>query len=562
MSETGPAPLPGSTPVSRPTAGDLAWTAALAVVLSVLSVWVTAGAWADIFRIVQRDEEASHIMLVPAVFACLWWTNRHRLRGAAVRFPWAGTLVVAAGWGLSFYGQLTAQQVFWHLGAVVCLVGCVTAVVGVAVVLRMWQTFLVLAFLVPIPGSIRQPIALEMQAAAAWLTEQVIFLLGLPIERAGNLLVFNGVEVGIAEACNGMRMIAMLFLICYLFIFLDRLRPWVMVLLLVLSPGLAIVCNMIRLVPTVLLYGYASQDTADVFHDLLGWAMVGVAYGLLVLLVALMRWTLLPVDRPKAGKAEAAAADPWGWCRVLAGRPGRGVWVAAVLTLAVLAGAKSQVIALPSGEAAEPYHALVRDAVEGLPRTFDGWVGRDEDVPEAAVTLLRPNVIVSRSYRHEASGRRFSLLLVHCSDVRDMEGHFPPNCYPAAGWQPRGEAPFAVALPGLEVTGVAYDFAWRAAGGERGMTVMNTIMLPQGTFADGMRELRRLAGNYREHYYGAGQLQLIFDRGWTPEARERLAARVLLEIEPSVRAILFGRSDTGHPEGVHAGTRPPAGERL
>ncbi|MEM1109242.1 MAG: exosortase/archaeosortase family protein [Planctomycetota bacterium] len=527
----------------RLSGGDLVWTVGLAVALIAFTVWVTLGAWADIFRIVQRDEEASHIMLVPAVFACLWWTNRQRLRGASVRWPWAGALVVAAGWGLSFYGQLTAQQVFWHLGAVVCLVGCVVAVVGVTVVLRMWQTFLVLGFLVPIPGSIRQPIALEMQAIAAWLTEQVVFIIGLPIERAGNLLVFNGVEVGIAEACNGMRMIAMLFLVCYLFIFLDKLRPWVMILLLVLSPALAIVCNMIRLVPTVLLYGYASQETADMFHDLLGWAMVGVAYVLLMLMVALMRWLLLPVDRPtSASAAKEEKSDPLGWAKVLVGRPQFGVLVAAGLTLGVLVAAKSQVLTLPTGEEAEPYHAMVRESVEALPRKFDGWVGRDEDIPEAAVTLLKPNVILSRSYRHEATGRQFSLLLVHCSDARDMEGHFPPNCYPSAGWLPRGEAPFAVGLPGLEVTGMAYDFAWQASGSEREMTVMNAIMLPQGVFADGMREVRRLAGSYREHYYGAGQLQLVFDRSWTPETRKRLAARVLEEVQPSMQAILFGRT--------------------
>jgi hypothetical protein len=50
----------------------------------------------------------------------------------------------------------------------------------------------------------------------------------------------------------------------------------------------ALVCNVIRLIPTMLLYGHASQTAADRFHDWSGWAMVLVAFLFLILLMSLI----------------------------------------------------------------------------------------------------------------------------------------------------------------------------------------------------------------------------------------------------------------------------------
>jgi len=76
----------------------------------------------------------------------------------------------------------------------------------------------------------------------------------------------------------------------------------------------------------------------------------------------------------------------------------------------------------------------VAAAVAGAPYKIGRWLGRDIEVPRAAVELLKPNAILSRRFQRADGGHSVSLLLVHCMDMRDMGGHYPPNCYPSSGW--------------------------------------------------------------------------------------------------------------------------------
>jgi len=511
---------------------------ALGLALVALSVVATHQAWADIVRIVQRDEEASHILLVLPVFAWLLWTYRDRLRASEVGGSLWALLIVAAGWGFWAFGYIKGMQVFWHFGAILLAVGGFSAVVGVRVLRDAWPAFLVLLFLMPVPGVIRQPIALVLQNASAQLTQQTMMLLGQQIERSGNVLIINGQEIGIAEACNGMRMVTMLVLVGYAFVFVHPLRAWVRVLLVAMAVPLAIVCNLIRLVPTVYAYGYASPTVADQVHTWLGWAMVVVAYFMLMGVVALLRWLLLPVMAdPDARPRRRARRRP---SQPQAGPP-RFPWLAGAIAAAMLVGVTVHGHSFPSGRNAEPYHAAVRDAAMQLPRRIGPWVGRDTEMPEAAIALLRPNVMLSRRYQHERTGRSFELLLVQCADARDMEGHFPPVCYPAFGWNQAEADPQVFQIDGLSVAAMEYKFMRQTSGGRRyGAWVNNIILLPQGRFATTMSEIRRLAGTYSDRFFGAAQVQLIFDDRWTQSQRRQVTEQVLTPLRPLMELILSG----------------------
>jgi exosortase len=159
---------------------------------------------------------------------------------------------------------------------------------------RIGPAWAVLLFLIPVPGSIRQEIAIPMQTASAWASQFVFELMALPVIRSGNVLVYNGQDVAIAEACNGMRMVFALLLVTYAFAFASPYRPSVRMLILLLSPVAAITCNIIRLVPTVYMYGH-HPSIAPTFHDLAGWAMLGLAFLLLLGTISLLRWAEVPV---------------------------------------------------------------------------------------------------------------------------------------------------------------------------------------------------------------------------------------------------------------------------
>jgi exosortase len=266
---------------------------ALAVVA--LALLATLPAWLDIFHIAHVDDEASHVFLVPIVVAWLVWVRRGRLRYCLPRPTLLGPLFVALGWLISTWGYRHAIQSFWHAGAVIIVVGALLSVVGRDLLHRFLPAFAVLIFLVPIPGMLRQKVAIPMQTATAQATQTLFDILGEPVQRSGNQLSINDTPVNIAEACNGMRMVFTLVLVSYAFAFGEPLRGYVRFLILVASPLSAIACNVIRMIPTIWLFGHSSLKVADAFHNIAGWVMLGIAFLLLMGIIRLLRWALIPV---------------------------------------------------------------------------------------------------------------------------------------------------------------------------------------------------------------------------------------------------------------------------
>ena len=203
-----------------------------------LGVAATWDAWHDIYTLATKDEEYSHIFLVPFVALGMIWYRRMRMRHCKPSGAIFGVLLVALGWVMFDYGFYHAKQAAWHLGAVVVTLGCMLSILGKNVVFRFFPAIAVLIFLVPVPGRLRQAdrdsaADLDSQRrakadsrSAAWRRKS-----------SGNTFsAINGEKVVVAEACNGMRMVFPLILVSYAFSFALPLRNRVRFLVLLASP--------------------------------------------------------------------------------------------------------------------------------------------------------------------------------------------------------------------------------------------------------------------------------------------------------------------------------------
>ncbi len=271
----------------------------LIVVLVSASIFATFTQWQDIMMIAIKDEESSHIFLVVPIAIWLVWIRRIRFRRCPPRASWVGSMMVLAGYLLASvsFSESIQFEAGLHGGAVLMLVGAITTVVGVQVMANFAPAVLILGLLVPIPGLLRLAIAGPLQNATARVTTTLLETLGFYVERSGNLVNINDMPIAVAEACNGMRMVFALVLVSYAFAFTVPLRNSVRLMILLLSPVAAIICNVIRLAPTVLLYGYAPEEYADKFHDFSGWLMLPIAFLMLVGVTRALRWALVPTYR-------------------------------------------------------------------------------------------------------------------------------------------------------------------------------------------------------------------------------------------------------------------------
>jgi exosortase len=271
--------------------------AAVAAPLSVgLAIFATLGIWVEIWSRALTNPEDSHIFMALPIAVWLAWLRRSRLRRWKPTVSITGPIMIAVGWAMVFSGYRFAFDVLQHFGALLTVVGALVAVLGHRILFLLKPSLIALLFLFPVPGRFRQHIAIPLQHASAAITENILTLSGIAIERTGILLNLNGHEVAVAEACNGMRMVTALGLITIAFVFSVPMRSSVRLLLLTLTPLFALVVNTIRLVPTSLAYGYWSNDAATLVHDIGGWAVLGFAVALLWLTLVTLRWLEIPVS--------------------------------------------------------------------------------------------------------------------------------------------------------------------------------------------------------------------------------------------------------------------------
>jgi exosortase len=267
----------------------------LACGLVAAGVIATADSWGDIVNRGLKDEESSHVLLAPLVVLWILWVRRGRLKHCRRTMTWIGPVITLIGAIMYWMGDSILIESFWHVGAVLVATGCLLTIVGGQILWNFFPAFVALIFLVPFPGRIRQKVAIPLETATAQTTAQVCEFIGIDAQRSGNLLRINNVDVAVAEACNGMRMMIALVMVSYAFAMTTPLRGYVRFLIIALSPISAIACNVIRLVPTVWVYGHFSETVALAFHDASGWIMLFVSFLLLMLVIRLLRWMAVPV---------------------------------------------------------------------------------------------------------------------------------------------------------------------------------------------------------------------------------------------------------------------------
>ncbi|MEX0777499.1 MAG: exosortase/archaeosortase family protein [Phycisphaeraceae bacterium] len=547
-----------------PSAAAMSRQACLAAVLLAGGAAATLHVWADIVRIVRRDDEASHVMLVPIVVAWLLWVRRDRWRSMPITHRLAGPAIILAGGAISWFGFNHAVQWLWHMGAIILMLGCLVTALGTAPLRRFAPAFLALILLAPVPGLVRQQVALPLQAATAQLTQSLLATLGFAVTRAGNLLSIHGQPVNIGEACNGMRMMLGLLLVSYGFAFVMPLRTTSRIAILAASPLIAIACNILRLAPIVLLHGYADGSVAGQFHDVSSWLMVPAAFGLLMLVTPRGGNLKSEIANPTASAANAKSevspesqdpnpAEPTGDPRGALGfgasdsvrisrlgfrasiaRAGRHAPVLALVFLALI-GALAWT--RPGAADAEPFHQRVRTAVLAVPQQIDGWRGVDYELPTSAVAMLKPNAWINRAYVNDATGEAAGLSVIQCRDARDMVGHFPPICFTAHGWVEESHRPITLDIAGSAVPATEYVFAQDTGERVDRLIVLYFAVLPDGQCRRDLAGIESAAADYNRYYLGAGQVQFVFDQSVTPPRRSAIATELLNANGPLLAAL-------------------------
>lgn len=208
-----------------------------------------------------------------------------------------------------------------------------------------------------------------------------------------------------------------------------------------------------------------------------------------------------------------------------------------LLTVGTLARCEARLEAVPKERGIE-----VTAAFNALPYRLGPWIGSDVPLPAGATEILNSSAVVSRRYQELGTGRRATLGIVHCSDIRDMLGHYPPNCYPSSGYtvsEGNGEI-VKLAIGSDPIEAVIYRFVRAETdGSQRELTVVDFFVLPEiGTSVD-MKLVTAMARSRAVSQRGIGQVQVVLEG--VPQTDEAIAiAQALLSRVPASLFTLLG----------------------
>lgn len=262
-------------------------------------VWAYIPIWAGLIRTWNGNAQYSHGWLVPFLSVAILYHRRELLSAWIPRPSLWGLPFLAIGIALRLAGGHYYVGTLEEYSLFPTLIGIALCVGGWSALRWSWPAIGFLWFMIPLHGQVANLLSNKLQRFATIASAHLIETSGFAAQTEGNVILLNDVDMGIVEACNGLRMMMTFFaLSCAVAIFLNA--PWWKKTLIVIGAiPVAMACNVLRIASTGVLHETAGHEFANlVFHDLAGWLMMPLGLGLLWLEVVFLN-RLLPIERSR-----------------------------------------------------------------------------------------------------------------------------------------------------------------------------------------------------------------------------------------------------------------------
>jgi exosortase len=239
----------------------------------------------------------------------LLWIRRDRIPRTPLQPSWWALFFLALASGMNlgatyFYYAWPERASF-----VLMIFAAALAMGGWAAIRWTWPSILFLVFMLPFPGFLENGLMRPLQRVATLASTNVLQTLGFFAKADGNVILLSEVEMGIVEACSGLRMLSTFVALTVGACFVLHRPNWQKLVIVLSSIPIALVCNIVRISVTGVLYETADRDFAQfVFHDVAGWLMMPLA--LLLLLAELKLLDFVFIIEAAPAKPEAFAGGP------------------------------------------------------------------------------------------------------------------------------------------------------------------------------------------------------------------------------------------------------------
>jgi exosortase len=253
------------------------WSAT--AVLLCVAGWVYWPVFRDLSEAWARDPQYSHGFIVP-LFAIAILVLRKNLFDADSILPsWWSVPALLLGGVAFLIGSYYYSPWLAEVSLLPILAGIALALGGMPLLRWSWPAILFLAFMIPLPHRLDQAMVGPLKRVATAATTNALQTFGILAEAEGNIIVLpDGDEMGVAEACSGLRMLMVFVATSVAIAFVINRSLLQRVLIVLSSFPIAIICNVFRITATGIVHETVGREFADHrFHDLAGWLMSPLA---------------------------------------------------------------------------------------------------------------------------------------------------------------------------------------------------------------------------------------------------------------------------------------------
>ena len=360
---------------------------------------------------------------IPVISGWLLWMRRDAIIANAQEGSWLGVVVLLISALGLVAGELTYIYLLNHLSLILALAGLVLCIGGADLLRVCLVPLFFLLFMIPLPYFVGTTLTWQLQIIASQTGAYFISWFGIPVFLQGNIIDLGAYQLGVDEACSGLRYLMPLISIGFLAAYMFRGPLWQRVTLFMLVFPLAIVLNGLRIAFVAVLYEFFGIPPGNEFtHFMEGWVVfIGCLGALYLVMLAFSRLTpmsgallQLPVfDRPRAKRRKAQDSKPLFVASVLC----------VVTAVAVLLGLQ-QTVSAPA-----------REPLAQLPYEFDSsWQARTQQLDAATEEVLGADDYLLADFTN-SDGDRVNLYIAYLDSQRDGRSwHSPRQCMPGGGW--------------------------------------------------------------------------------------------------------------------------------
>ena len=292
-----------------PMQNDLLRLISALLVLLVITGWAYWSTLADLFKEWQRNEDYSAGQLVPLVAIFLAWHERHAL-GKCILTPcwWGGGALLLLALAARTYGLLFMFESAERYALVLTIVSLVLLVAGWQVFRRLSWILMILFFMIPFPGRVHNLVNAPLQRMASTGSVFLLEAFGVRVGQQGNVVMLDGrIPMAVVEACSGLRMLTAFVIVAAFIAYVVKRSRLQKAVLFLSSVPLAVLCNILRLCATAVLFLLASSELAEkFFHDFAGLVMMPMA----VLLLFGELWLMNILTMPEPGTQQGGTKVP------------------------------------------------------------------------------------------------------------------------------------------------------------------------------------------------------------------------------------------------------------